>query len=87
MRRSSIPRLEREHVSRPIFFFSNPDEAVLFAAHVPQLQSQFAVDTESMSRYARLQKLTPHVIGSNVHVKFDYACGDAVGQNMVTIAT
>ena len=77
-----------EGMSRaPIFFFSRPDEAVLFAARVPQLQSQFAADAESTSRYARLQKLTPHVIGSNVHVKFDYACGDAVGQNMVTIAT
>lgn len=77
-----------ESMSRaPIFFFSTPDEAVLFATCVPKLQSQFASDAESTSRHARLQKLTPHVIGSNVHVKFDYFCGDAVGQNMVTIAT
>ena len=71
----------------PIFFFSSPEEAVLFAARVPELQSQFAADAESTNRYARLQKLTPHITGSKVHVKFDYSCGDAVRQNMVTIAT
>ncbi|KAF1350509.1 substrate-binding domain of hmg-CoA reductase [Lizonia empirigonia] len=45
------------------------------------------VEPTLVSRYARLQTLTPHVIGSNVHLKFDYFCGDAAGQNMVTIAT
>lgn len=44
-----------EGMSRaPIFFFSSPDEAMLFAARVPQLQSQFTADAESTSRYARL---------------------------------
>jgi NADP-dependent 3-hydroxy-3-methylglutaryl-CoA reductase len=77
-----------EGMSRaPVFFFASPKEAVLFAGHVPGLHRQFAADAERTSRYARLQKLTPHIIGSNVHVKFDYFCGDAVGQNMVTIAT
>lgn len=77
-----------EGMSRaPVFFFSSPEEAVIFAKHLPGLLRRFADDAEETSRYARLQKLTPHIIGCNVHVKFDYSCGDAVGQNMVTIAT
>jgi NADP-dependent 3-hydroxy-3-methylglutaryl-CoA reductase len=78
----------REGMSRaPIFSFTSPTEAIAFSKHVPGLKEQFAADAEKTSRYARLQNLTPHVIGSNVHVKFEYLCGDAVGQNMVTIAT
>ena len=78
----------REGMSRaPVFCFSSPREAMTFAERVPSLRAQFARDAEATSRYARLQALTPHVIGSNVHLKFDYFCGDAVGQNMVTIAT
>lgn len=78
----------REGMSRaPIFRFSSVGEAATFAERVPALKDQFAKDAEKTSRYARLQMLTPHIIGLNVHLKFDYICGDAVGQNMVTIAT
>ncbi|KAF1345634.1 substrate-binding domain of hmg-CoA reductase [Lizonia empirigonia] len=54
---------------------------------VPFIAPLATVEPTLVSRYARLQTLTPHVIGSNVHLKFDYFCGDAAGQNMVTIAT
>lgn len=78
----------REGMSRaPVFCFSSPHEAMTFAERVPSLRDQFAKDAETTGRYARLQALTPHVIGSNVHLKFVYFCGDAVGQNMVIIAT
>lgn len=78
----------REGMSRaPVFFFSTPAEAIAFAERLPMLQSQFAKDAESTSRFARLQTLIPHIIGSNVHLQFSYLTGDATGQNMVTIAT
>ncbi|KAH7108750.1 hydroxymethylglutaryl-CoA reductase [Dendryphion nanum] len=77
-----------EGMSRaPIFFCSGPEEAVMFSEALPKLHDQLAKDAESTSKHVRLQTLTPHVIGSQVHVKFTYSCGDAVGQNMVTIAT
>ncbi|KAF2022492.1 nad-binding domain of hmg-CoA reductase, partial [Setomelanomma holmii] len=77
-----------EGMSRaPVFSFASPAEAIVFAKHIPGFKGQFAADAEKTSRYARLQNLTSHIIGSNVHVKFEYICGDAVGQNMVTIAT
>ncbi|OQE82473.1 hypothetical protein PENNAL_c0036G10190 [Penicillium nalgiovense] len=32
-------------------------------------------------------EIDPNIVGSNVHVRFDYTCGDAAGQNMISIAT
>ncbi|KZM21976.1 Hydroxymethylglutaryl-CoA reductase (NADPH) [Ascochyta rabiei] len=77
-----------EGMSRaPVFFFSTPAEALGFAGRVPALRDEFARAAEATSRFARLQTLTPHVVGANVHLCFSYATGDAAGQNMVTIAT
>ncbi|KAJ5383077.1 hypothetical protein N7517_000988 [Penicillium concentricum] len=77
-----------EAMSRsPVFRFNCTQEAIDFAHRVPDLWNPIAKAAESTSRYARLVKLTPDIIGSNVHVRFDYTCGDAAGQNMVTIAT
>ncbi|KAF2998131.1 hypothetical protein E8E13_001097 [Curvularia kusanoi] len=78
----------REGMSRaPVFFFNTTAEAIAFADFAPALKDQFARDAELTSRFARLQALTPYVIGSNVHLHFSYFTGDATGQNMVTIAT
>jgi hydroxymethylglutaryl-CoA reductase len=77
-----------EGMSRaPVFSFASPGEAIIFSERIPSFKEQFSANAEKTSRYTRLQSLTSHVIGSNVHVKFEYLCGDAVGQNMVTIAT
>ena len=77
-----------EGMSRaPVFMFRNTEDAINFTLRLPTLENRFARDAESTSRFARLQKVTPHIIGSNVHVHFSYFCGDATGQNMVSIAT
>lgn len=77
-----------EGMSRaPVFCFRDTAAALAFAERVPSLHAQFKRDAEGTSRYARLQGLTPHIIGANVHVQFSYATGNAAGQNMVTIAT
>ncbi|KAJ4993971.1 3-hydroxy-3-methylglutaryl-coenzyme A reductase [Stagonosporopsis vannaccii] len=78
----------REGMSRaPVFCFRDTAAALAFAERVPELHAQFKRDAEGTSRFAKLQRLTPYVIGANVHVHFSYATGDAAGQNMVTIAT
>ncbi|GES61216.1 hmg-CoA reductase [Aspergillus terreus] len=71
----------------PVFRFPGPDDAIAFVRRLPELQSAIIEQAESTSRRARVKKLTPHVMGSEVHLHFNYACGDAAGQNMVTIAT
>ncbi|PYI25492.1 substrate-binding domain of hmg-CoA reductase [Aspergillus indologenus CBS 114.80] len=71
----------------PVFSFDTPKEAISFTRSVPDWQPEFAQAAESTSRHLRLQKMTPHIIGSSVHLYLNYQCGDAAGQNMVTIAT
>jgi NADP-dependent 3-hydroxy-3-methylglutaryl-CoA reductase len=78
----------REGMSRsPLFRFPSPLQAVNFARRLPELRTYFTAEAESTSRHLRLMNLTSHVIGSSVHVRFIYHCGDAAGQNMATIAT
>ncbi|KAJ5291831.1 substrate-binding domain of hmg-CoA reductase [Penicillium angulare] len=71
----------------PVFTFETPKEAIDFARFIPNIQEQFAKDAESTSRHLKFQMMTPHIIGSSVHLFISYHCGDASGQNMVTIAT
>jgi len=78
----------REGMSRaPAFRFSNVAAAVAFHKRVPSLEAQFRADAESTSRFAKLITVSSSIIGSTVHVRFTYACGDAAGQNMATLAT
>lgn len=63
------------------------DDDVAFYKRLPDLKDQLRRDAEATSRYARLLRLTPHIMGLEVHVLFEYACGDAAGQNMVILAT
>lgn len=77
-----------EGLSRaPVFTFRSVDDALRFYCLVPTLESSFRTSSEKTSRFARLIEVTPHIIGKNVHVKFQYSSGDASGQNMVTLAT
>ena len=71
----------------PVFMFRNIEDAIKFTLHLPTLENRFAMDAESTSQFVRLQKITPHIIGLNVHIHFSYSYGDATGQNMVSIAT
>lgn len=42
---------------------------------------------ESITRHGRLLRMDPFVLGNNVWLRFIYTTGDAMGMNMVTIAT
>lgn len=76
-----------ESMSRaPVFIFPSPVEAIKFAELVPTLRGQFEEATGAASRYAKLQTAIPHIIGSTVHVRFEFHCADAVGQNMASMA-
>jgi len=71
----------------PAFRFSTVDDAVNFWRQLPAMEQELRASAEATSRFARLQKIVPHVIGKDVHVKFCFTTGDASGQNMTTIAT
>lgn len=71
----------------PVFFFPSVDDAVTFYKRLPGLEPQLRRDAEATSRFASLLRITPHIIGSTVHVHFEYETGDAAGQNMTEFAT
>jgi hydroxymethylglutaryl-CoA reductase len=50
------------------------------------LKHLFDVNSDKTSQYARLIKVIPHIISRTVYIKFQYICGDAAGQNIITIA-
>ncbi|KAJ6127958.1 hydroxymethylglutaryl-coenzyme A reductase family protein [Penicillium samsonianum] len=81
-------KLLRDTMTRaPVFWFSCVEDAASFYDMIPQLFSEFRDVAQSTSKYARLVKISPQLVGSTVHVIFEYFCGDAAGQNMVTFAT
>ncbi|KAL8773644.1 MAG: hypothetical protein Q9209_001410 [Squamulea sp. 1 TL-2023] len=71
----------------PVFFFACVEDAVAFYKRLPSLEPQLRKDAEATSRYARMLRLTPYIMGSTVHVHFEYETGAAAGQNMTEIAT
>ncbi|KAJ5272662.1 hydroxymethylglutaryl-coenzyme A reductase family protein [Penicillium angulare] len=81
-------KLLRDTMTRaPVFWFTSVEDATSFHDAIPGLFSEFQDVAQSTSKYARLLKTSPHIVGSTVHVIFEYYCGDAAGQNMVTFAT
>lgn len=73
----------------PAFRFVTVGDAVRFHAAVRdgEFDAAWRASAHATSRFARIVRITPHVIGNTVHVKFLYTTGDAAGQNMATIAT
>lgn len=77
-----------QQVSRgPCFEFDSLTAAHEFAARVTSLMPDLQAVAATTSRYCRLRKLHTSVVGNTVYVLFEYATGDAAGQNMVTLAT
>jgi len=83
----STSALEEGVPRAPVFTFSTVPQALAFYRSVPSLLGKFKTESEKTSRHAKLISVTPRIIGSSVHVKFTYTCGDAAGQNMVTLGT
>lgn len=71
----------------PFFRFHDITRAVAFYQDLSRHVDFFKDHAEKTSRFACLTSVTPRLIGSVVHAKFDYFCGDAAGHNMATIAT
>ncbi|RFA25578.1 3-hydroxy-3-methylglutaryl-CoA reductase [Alkalilimnicola ehrlichii] len=77
-----------EGVSRaPGFAFANLREAGEFAAWAVSSLNELRQVGESTTRHGKLKNLRLTVEGNHVYLHFEFATGDAAGQNMVTIAT
>ncbi|MCI4668952.1 MAG: hydroxymethylglutaryl-CoA reductase [Bacteroidia bacterium] len=71
----------------PLFKFSSIAEGGKFAIWIAENLEHFKELTNEASRFAQLENLDIRLQGNEVILTFEYATGDAAGQNMVTICT
>ncbi len=71
----------------PLFKFDSVVDALKFREWVEREFDKIKEVAESTSRFAKLVRIEPYVVANNVWLRFVYKTGDAMGMNMVTIAT
>ncbi|MBV9911862.1 MAG: hypothetical protein JOZ93_04765 [Sinobacteraceae bacterium] len=77
-----------QQVSRaPCFEFETLTAANEFACWLPSRLTLLQETAAATSRYCRLVGTRATVVANTAYVLFEYATGDAAGQNMVTLAT
>jgi len=71
----------------PLFKTSSIEEAVKLVEWVKEHFEEIKAEAESTTRHGKLLRIDPFIVGNNVWLRFIYSTGDAMGMNMVTIAT
>ena len=71
----------------PAFRVADVAEADALAAWVRDNESALREAAESTPSHGELLGVTPYVVGNNVYLRFRFDTKDAMGMNMVTIAT
>ncbi|MGC9148421.1 MAG: hydroxymethylglutaryl-CoA reductase (NADPH) [Sulfolobales archaeon] len=71
----------------PLFKLLNVRKAKEFVEWVKEHFEDIKKVAESKTRHGKLISIDPFVAGNNVWLRFRYTTGDAMGMNMVTIAT
>ena len=77
---------ENMHIS-PIFRVENFEDGQILINWVKENYKKIKQVAESTTRYGKLLSIEPIVIGKGVILKFCYSTADAMGTNMVAIAT
>ncbi|MDD4332163.1 MAG: hydroxymethylglutaryl-CoA reductase (NADPH) [Methanosarcinaceae archaeon] len=80
---------EDEMTRAPVFKLENLDRTKKFYDWVkkPETFSKFKEVAEKTTRFGKLLKVQPFVSGNYVYLRFSYDTKDAMGMNMVTIAS
>lgn len=71
----------------PIFLFKNSKEARDFVWWINNNFARIKEEAESTSGFGKLINVTPYIVGRRVITDFAYYTGDAMGANMINIAT
>jgi hydroxymethylglutaryl-CoA reductase (NADPH) len=71
----------------PIFKTNSVSESLMLREWVNSHFEELRKIAESTTRHGKLTSIECYVVGTNVFVRFSYSTGDAMGMNMVTIAT
>jgi len=71
----------------PIFLFESNDEARNFILWLNNNFTRLKEKAESTTGFGKLLKVTPYLVGKRVILDFAYYTADAMGANMINIAT
>ncbi len=71
----------------PLFRVENIDEASRLVKWVREHFMELKKVAESSTRYGKLIDVEPYILGNNVWLRLVFTTGDAMGMNMVTIAS
>ena len=71
----------------PVFSVTDVVEALALVEWVRDNEAALRDAAEETTNHGELQNVTPYVVGNNVYLRFQYDTKDAMGMNMVTIAT
>ena len=71
----------------PVFSVTDVAEALALVEWVRDNEAALRDAAEETTNHGELQDVTPYVVGNNVYLRFRYDTKDAMGMNMVTIAT
>ncbi|QAU13845.1 hydroxymethylglutaryl-CoA reductase (NADPH) [Halorubrum sp. BOL3-1] len=81
-------RVTKQGMTRaPVFRVAGVAEAEALVAWVRDSEAALREAAESTTSHGELLDVTPYVVGNNVFCRFRYDTKDAMGMNMVTIAT
>ena len=71
----------------PFFKFNNMQDALSFKYWLKSQEASFANIVSESSNHAKLNNVQVLIEGNSLILNLEYLCGDASGQNMVTICT
>ena len=71
----------------PVFSVTDVAEGLALVEWVRDNEAALREAAEETTSHGELQGVTPYVVGNNVYLRFRYDTKDAMGMNMVTIAT
>jgi len=81
-------RVVRDGMTRaPLFRLESVEQAMRFVEWVRSSFDRIKEVAESTTRHGRLVTIEPFIMGNLVWLRFVFTTGDAMGMNMVTIAT
>ncbi len=84
----AVARVTKSGMTRaPVFRVTDVAEAEALASWVRDNVSTLREAAQSTTSHGELRAVTPYVVGNNVYLRFAFDTKDAMGMNMVTIAT
>lgn len=84
---ATVRILKDENHLDPVFIFQNLHQATAFLGWLQANFSRIEAEAKHTTAHGRLVSITPHVVGRRVILDFAYETSDAMGANMINVAT